>query len=111
MKEYIEERNGGLYVTGTRISLDSVVYLFKEGSSPETILDEFRGLSSLENVYGAILYYLANKDQVEAYLKKTEEKWAEFARQADPPPAVWRERWEQLKAERLKREQIGAGSE
>ena len=26
--EYIEERNGGYYVAGTRISLDSVVYGF-----------------------------------------------------------------------------------
>jgi hypothetical protein len=29
--EYIEERNGGYYIAGTRISLDSVVYSFGEG--------------------------------------------------------------------------------
>ena len=27
--EYIEERNGGYYIAGTRISLDSVVYSFE----------------------------------------------------------------------------------
>jgi hypothetical protein len=32
--EYVEERDGGYYVAGTRISLDSVVYSFNEGSSP-----------------------------------------------------------------------------
>jgi hypothetical protein len=35
--EYLERRNGGYYVTGTRVSLDSIVYSFKDGESPETI--------------------------------------------------------------------------
>ena len=39
--EYIEQRDGGYYVTGTRISLDSVVYSFNEGKSPEAIQDDF----------------------------------------------------------------------
>lgn len=30
-KEYIEERNGGYYVEGTRVSLDSIVYEFLKG--------------------------------------------------------------------------------
>ena len=40
-KPYIEIRNGGYYVAGTRISLDSVVYLFRDGESPEGILRGF----------------------------------------------------------------------
>ena len=36
--ECIEQRNGGYYVHGTRISLDSVVYAFNQGDSPERIL-------------------------------------------------------------------------
>jgi hypothetical protein len=35
--EYIEERNGGYYIAGTRISLDSVVYSVERGNSPEGI--------------------------------------------------------------------------
>ena len=35
--EYVELRNGGYYLAGTRISLDSVVYSFNEGQSPEAI--------------------------------------------------------------------------
>jgi hypothetical protein len=30
--EYIEERNGGYYIAGTRISLDSVVCSFERGN-------------------------------------------------------------------------------
>jgi len=33
VSEYIEQRNGGYYVAGTRISLDSVVYSFNGGPS------------------------------------------------------------------------------
>ena len=35
--EYIEQRSGGFYVAGTRVSLDSIVYSFRAGDSPETI--------------------------------------------------------------------------
>jgi hypothetical protein len=39
--EYIEERNGGYYIAGTRISLDSVVYSFERGNSPEAIQESY----------------------------------------------------------------------
>jgi uncharacterized protein (DUF433 family) len=85
-KEYIEERSGGFYVADTRVSLDSVVFQFKQGASPETILQNFPALSSLENVYGAITYYLANQLEVDEYLKAQEQKWEEFRKSADPLP-------------------------
>jgi hypothetical protein len=34
-KEYVEQRNGGYFVVGTRVSLDSIVECFNEGLSPE----------------------------------------------------------------------------
>jgi len=40
--EYIEQRNGGYSVAGTRVSLDSIVYSYKGGDSPETIPRTFR---------------------------------------------------------------------
>jgi|SRR5215471_11029753 len=85
-KEYIEERSGGLYVAGNRVSLASVVLEFKEGAAPETILQDFPALASLENVYGAITYYLANQAKVDEYLKAQEQRWEEFRRSADSLP-------------------------
>lgn len=55
-KSYIETRNGGYYIAGTRISLDSVVYAYRDGRSPEDILDSFP-LLTLEQIYGAIAFY------------------------------------------------------
>jgi uncharacterized protein (DUF433 family) len=64
---YIEERFGGLYVAGTRVSLDSVVICFQEGASPERIVQSFPTLK-LSQVYGAIAYYLENEKTINEYI-------------------------------------------
>jgi uncharacterized protein (DUF433 family) len=90
--EYIEQRNGGYYVRGTRISLDSVVYGFRRGEAPDTIQADFP-LLSLAQVYGAIAFYLDHEAETDAYLERQKEKWAELERQGLPlreaNPALW----------------------
>jgi uncharacterized protein (DUF433 family) len=51
--EYVEQRGGGYYIAGSRVSLDSVVYAFLRGESPEGIVESFPALS-LEQVLGAV---------------------------------------------------------
>ena len=70
-KDYINSIHGTYRISGTRVSLDSVVYAFLGGQSPESIVDSFPVLS-LEQVYGAITYYLANQAEVDAYLQQGE---------------------------------------
>src|SRR5437016_6689172 len=70
--EYIERRDGGYYVAGTRISLDSVVYAFNRGDSPERILEQFPLLDRVSRVYGAIAFYLDHKADIDQYLEDTE---------------------------------------
>jgi uncharacterized protein (DUF433 family) len=55
VSEYVEQREGVFYVGATRISLDSIVYAFREGCSPESIREDFEGLT-LAQVYGAISF-------------------------------------------------------
>ena len=69
--EYIEQRNGGYYVAGTRISLDSVVYSFDRGNSPEAIQKEYP-LLKLPQIYGAIAFYLDHQEEVRRYLEAKE---------------------------------------
>jgi len=64
---YIEERYGGLFVAGTRVSLDSIVICFQEGESPERIVQSFPALK-LWQVYGAIAYYLENEEMINEYI-------------------------------------------
>ena len=67
-KRYVEEDSqGALRVGSLGISLDSVVIAFQQGHSAETIQQLYPALS-LEEVYGAIAYYLANRDEVHQYL-------------------------------------------
>ena len=88
--EYIEQRDGGYYVAGTRISLDSIVYAFNRGESPERILEEFPLLDRVSRVYGAIAFYLDHKPDIDKYLEETER---EFEGSAIPleqaNPALW----------------------
>lgn len=74
-KDYVTYANGAYWINGTRVSLDSVVYAFLNGLSPESIVDSFPVLT-LEQVYGAITHYLAHQDEVDAYLRQGE---ADFA--------------------------------
>lgn len=90
-KEYIEQREGNFYVAGTRISLDSIVHAFRRGASPETIWQNFE-LLGLEEVYGAIAYYLANQAEIDTYLILQSDKWSEGRRNAEPLPADLRQR-------------------
>jgi uncharacterized protein (DUF433 family) len=66
-RDYIEKRDGGYCVAGTRVSLDSIVYAFLRGAAPESIAQSYPVLS-LEEVYGAIAFYLANQAEIDAML-------------------------------------------
>ena len=70
-KEYVENVEGTYRVAGSRVSLDSIVYGFREGLSPETIAENFPAVT-LEQVYGAIAFYLANQPVVDQYLREGE---------------------------------------
>jgi uncharacterized protein (DUF433 family) len=67
--EYVEQRNGGYCVAGTRVSLDSVVYAFLKGESPEGIQDSYKALN-LEQIFGSLAYYLANRPVIDEYLRQ-----------------------------------------
>jgi uncharacterized protein (DUF433 family) len=70
-KQYVEEREGCYRILGKRISLDSIIYLFLSGASPESIVQSLPALT-LEEVYGGITFYLANHQAVDAYLQEGE---------------------------------------
>ena len=91
VREYIESKHGGYWITGARVSLESIIIPFLDGASPETIWDDFPTLS-LEQVYGVITFYLAHRTELDAYLKETEELWREAHKNQQPVPVALRER-------------------
>ena len=72
MSEYVTKLENGAYrITGTRISLDSVVYAYNRGELPEQIVQSFSFLT-LEQVHGAIAFYLSNREMIDEYLVQGE---------------------------------------
>ena len=99
-KEYVEQQEGAYRIAGTRVSLDSLVYAFRRGASPESIQRSFPSLS-LEQIYGAITFYLAHQEEVDQYLLDGE---AEFERLRADSRAAHPEFYEKL--ERARKEAL-----
>jgi uncharacterized protein (DUF433 family) len=58
---------GVLRITGTRITLDSVIQAFHDGATPEEMCQDFPSLP-LAQVYGILAFYLNQQDALDAYL-------------------------------------------
>jgi uncharacterized protein (DUF433 family) len=87
--EYMELREGGYYLAGVRISLDSVVYSFNEGQSPETIQENFR-LLKLSQIYGAIAFYLDHQAEIDKYLEEIRREFDGCGMpMSEANPALW----------------------
>lgn len=103
LSEYVERRNGGYYVAGTSISLDSVVCSFNQGQSPEAIQEDFPSLKRAQ-IYGAIAFYLDHQAEIDQYLEATDR---EFEGRATPleqdNPTLW------AKVQRAKAEAAAQG--
>jgi uncharacterized protein (DUF433 family) len=70
-KSYIEHREDSYWIANTRISLDSIVEAFKRGAAPESINRSFPQLN-LEQIYGAITFYLSHDQEIDSYLSQAE---------------------------------------
>jgi len=78
-------------IRGTRVGIETVVYAFQDGLSPEEIVQQYPSLS-LEQVYATLAYYLHNQTQIDDYIARLE-KWAEKQRREREkylPPVVQR---------------------
>jgi len=60
-------RGGRPHIAGTGVTVRRIVWWYKQGISPEEIADRI-GHLTLAQVYAALAYYHANRDDVEADL-------------------------------------------
>jgi uncharacterized protein (DUF433 family) len=73
------DEHGAIRVSGTRVTLDTLIVCYQQHESPETIHEGFPTVP-LADIYAVIAYYLAHQDDVDAYLKQRDEE-AERIRQ------------------------------
>ena len=64
-----EDEHGIVRITGSRVTLDSVVALFDRGATPEEIVQSFPTLR-LGDVYAVLSYVVARRADVDVYLAR-----------------------------------------
>jgi uncharacterized protein (DUF433 family) len=69
------DEHGVFYIGDSRVTLDSVIYAFRRGSTPEAIAEKYPTLA-LPDVYLVTAYYLKYQSQVDAYLQEQEARAA-----------------------------------
>lgn len=92
---------GVVRVGKTRVTLDTVVAVFKQGATAEEIIYRYPSLQ-LADVYATIAFYLNHQHEVESYLKQRQQQAQEIHRvnEARFNPKELRERLLARKAER-----------
>jgi uncharacterized protein (DUF433 family) len=63
------DESGIVRVSGTRVTLDTIVNAFLAGETPEQIAQNYDSVP-LEDIYQVIGYYLSHQDAVDAYLSE-----------------------------------------
>ncbi|MBI3651834.1 MAG: DUF433 domain-containing protein [Acidobacteria bacterium] len=65
------DATGVMRVGKTRVPLDTVVYTFNQGASPEEIVLSYPTLTLID-VYAVVNYYFHNRDEVDKYIRQRE---------------------------------------
>ena len=73
----VKDERGIVRVGGTRVTLETVVTAFKNGSTCEEIIYQYPALK-LADVYAVVSYYLRNQVEVESYLEERQKKAEEI---------------------------------
>ena len=84
-KQYVDRRDQSYWIAGSRVSLESVIIAFLDGYSPETIAAECFPVLSLEQVYGAITYYLSHRREIDVYLRQADAEFVTFQKTTRDP--------------------------
>ena len=101
MKEFVEQREGSFYLVGSRVPLAFIVDEFMNGEAPEAIRTHYSTLS-LEEVYGAITFYLGNQAKAEQDLADRRRIEDEYSK-ANPTSPEIKEKFERMRQQMLAR--------
>lgn len=63
--------DGIVRIGGTRVTLETIISVFKNGATAEEIVQKYPTVS-LADIYGTIAYYLRNRSEIERYLTEQE---------------------------------------
>lgn len=78
--------DGTIRVADSRVSLESVIYEYEQGATPEQIAQMFPAIK-LADIYSVIAYYLNNREFVAAYLARQEADGDAMQQQIEAAPS------------------------
>lgn len=99
-----QDSEGTIRLTGSRVTLDTLVASHRNGNTPEQIQEGFPSLS-VAQIKGAIAWYLKHQAEVEEYLKEREVEAQSTRREIEsrPEQAELRETFRQRREQLIKR--------
>ena len=89
-RDFVERRDGSFYLVGSRVPLAGIVREFQDGQSPEAIRSAVPTLT-LEQVYGAITFYLGHRAEVDEDIANREREENAFS-ETHPAPVDLKEK-------------------
>lgn len=94
-RDFIEHREAGFYIIGSRVPIDRIVCEYWNGEDAECIQKRYPTLT-LEEVEGAIAFYLSHRDEVDRVIH--ERRQAEDAYlAAHPTPPDLKEKLDRIR--------------
>jgi uncharacterized protein (DUF433 family) len=85
--DFIERREAGFYLVGSRVPIDRIVWEYRHGEDPEAIQSHYPTLS-LEQVTGAIAFYLSHKDEVDRVIEERRRQEDAYVAAHPTPPEI-----------------------
>ena len=75
--------DGAIRVSGTRITLDTLISFYQQSETPEDLHEGFPTVP-LADIYAVIAYYLAHQVEVDTYLKRRSKEASRHVVAANP---------------------------
>jgi uncharacterized protein (DUF433 family) len=107
---YVEERNGNLYIGESRVTLETIVLKWRAGDRPEQLHEGFPSVQ-LAAIYGAIAYYLEHQQELDRLFSENEKQYqADRAAAEAANPEFYAKMRERLAKARAAREAADAAA-
>jgi uncharacterized protein (DUF433 family) len=94
-RDSIERRETGLYITGSRVPIDRIIWEYRNGEDPGTIQSHYPTLT-LGQVKAAIAFYQSHREEVEEAIEARRRADDAYAA-AHPNPADIKQRFERMR--------------
>jgi uncharacterized protein (DUF433 family) len=94
-RNYVERREHGFYIRGSRVPIDRVISEHLNGEDPETIRSHYPTLS-LEQVNGVIAFYESHTQEVNQAIEDRRQVEANYLADHPNPPDI-KEKFERMR--------------